>query len=111
MTKRILALLMVLIMSAVLFAGCNKKTDDNSSIEWEIEYEYVDGEAEDATTSDGTASDGAESTSSGKKPSGNKDKNNAGSSSVVANSNTNKTGFPIVKQKETLLYFVLPVLT
>ena len=30
MTKRILALLMVLIMSAVLFAGCNKKTDDNS---------------------------------------------------------------------------------
>jgi hypothetical protein len=57
MTKRILAFLMVIAMSATLFAGCKKDSKENESVEWEIEYEYVDGEAEDGTTEDGTTSD------------------------------------------------------
>lgn len=101
MTKRILALLMAIILTATLFAGCNNKSDDNESVEWEIEYEYVDGEAEDGASEDGTSSDDK---SDSKASSTNKDssKNNGGSTTVTESSNTNKTGFPIVKKKEKI---------
>lgn len=103
MTKRILAFLMVIAMSATLFAGCKKDSKENESVEWEIEYEYVDGEAEDGTTEDGTTSDesGNKTENKDKDKNNNKDKNNGGSA-VAANDNTNKTGFPIVKKKEKL---------
>ncbi len=100
MTKRILALLMAVLLTATLFAGCKGKKDDNESIEWEIEYEYVDGEAEEGDTD--ASSEDKDSTSKDKNTGKDKDKNNGGGSTTTANSNTNKTGFPIVKEKEKL---------
>ncbi len=123
MTKRILALIMATILTATLFAGCKNNADNSSSTEWEIEYEYVDGDAEDASSADDTESDGESSkdnkdnnknknnTTNKDKDKNNttnkdKDKNNTnkddGKVTIPVNSNTNKTGFPIVKKKEKL---------
>lgn len=108
MTKRILALVMAIALMATLFVGC-KGGKDTSSIIWEYDYEYVEGEG---TGEDGTAVDADGnpiSGTTGNKNNSNKNNNNKNNNkgenkapTVVADSNTNKTGFPIVKKKETL---------
>lgn len=122
MTKRILALLMAVAMCATLFAGCGK-TDDSSSIEWEIEYVYEEDEgasSEDGTTSEDETESKDENTSktesdksgkdknssTGKTSSGGKtsntDKGDNKTATVLGADKTNKTGFPIVKTKEKI---------
>ena len=104
MTKRILALLLAIAMITTVFAGCKKEptnNEDNVSVIYETEYEYVKGDGSTNSNEDGTTNGGT--TSGGKNNSGNKDNTSNNKAPTIAqNSNTNKTGFPIVKKQETI---------
>ncbi len=128
MTKRFLALLLAVAMIVTVFAGCKKTGgDDDVSVVYETEYEYEYEDSSDVPNADGTTNDDktpnkdGSSSKGDKTPNSSKDKNDSSKDKkpsskgdkpadtatddtprIEANSNTNKTGFPIVKKKETI---------